>query len=225
MNKGLIIASVLFVALAMVLVSAETGEGNGQGSDDAPMLISGNPNAGEGNAYGAGNGSGNPALGREIRGFAYGINKVKMSDSEDEIEVEVEEGKKTKLRVRNVSAHSEFNLSGEDDEMNRTRLRVHFPNGMNSEIKIMPDTANERALERLRIRVCNESNNCTLQLKQVGQGNQTRASYELQAERHFKILGMFQTKAQVRAQIDAESGNVTSTSKPWWSFLASQPAE
>jgi len=39
------------------------------------------------------------------------------------------------------------------------------------------------------------------------------------------LLGMFTTKAQVRAEVDAETGEVTSVGKPWWSFLASQPAE
>ena len=89
----------------------------------------------------------------------------------------------------------------------------------------MPDTASQIALDRLRLHVCNESNNCTIQLKEVGQGNETRASYEVQVERHFKILGLFQTKAEVKADVDAESGNVTATHRPWWAFLASQPAE
>jgi len=220
MNKGLIIASVFFVALALVLVSAEGGDGNGPGNDDAPMLISGNPNSG--NAYGAENGSGNPALGREIRGFAYGISKMKNIDG-DEMEIERDGG--MKLRIRNVTAHSEFNITGEDDEMNRTRLKIHFPNGANSEIKIMPSTASERALERLRLHACNESNNCTIQLKATGKGNETRAMYEVQAERHFKLFGLFERKAQVRAQVDAETGDISSVGKPWWSFLASQPAE
>jgi len=32
-------------------------------------------------------------------------------------------------------------------------------------IKIMPDVASEAALSRLRLRVCNETNNCTIELK------------------------------------------------------------
>lgn len=215
MNKGLIIASVFFVALALVLVSAEGGDGRGP---------EGREGAGPGNGIGLGNGSGNPALGfHEVRGFANGINKMK-NEKGDDMEIERDGG--FKLRIRNITAHSDLNITPEDDfEQNRTRLRVHFPNGMNSEIKIMPDSANERALERLRIRVCNESNNCTLQLRQVGQGDQMRASYEVQAERHFKLFGLFERKAQVRAQVDAETGEVSSVGKPWWSFLASQPAE
>lgn len=220
MNKNLIFGVVLLLAFSVVLVSAEGGDGRGP-EGNGPMLISGNPNAG-GNAYGNGSGLGNPALGREIRGFAYGVHMIK-NEKGDDLEVEKDGG--MKLRIRNITAHSELNITGEDDGMNRTRLRIHFPNGGNGEIKIMPDRASETALERLRIRNCNESNNCTIQLKAVGQGNQTRASYEVQAERHFKLFGLFERKAQVRAEVDAESGNVTSVGKPWWSFLASQPAE
>jgi hypothetical protein len=30
---------------------------------------------------------------------------------------------------------------------------------------------------------------------------------------------------QVRAQVDAENGEVIRTNKPWWAFLASEPEE
>ena len=97
--------------------------------------------------------------------------------------------------------------------------------GKNAEVKVMPNTASERALERLRLNVCSEENNCTIELKEVGQGNQTKAAYEVQVQRHFKLLGMFQTKAQVKAQIDAENGEVIQVKKPWWAFLATEPEE
>jgi hypothetical protein len=108
---------------------------------------------------------------------------------------------------------------------NRTRARLNLSNGRNAEIKIMPNTASETALARLRLRNCNESNKCTIELKEVGKGNETRAAYEVQVQRHFRILGMFRTKANVRAQIDAENGEVIRTNKPWWAFLASEPSE
>jgi len=208
MNKGLIIASVFFVALALILVSAENGDRKGP--------IERDKNFSEKQIR-------NESGGGEGRGFALGIHKIKNERGDD---MEVEKGERLQLRVRNITAHSDLNITPEDDlEQNRTRLRVHFPNGKNSEIKIMPDSANERALERLKLNFCNVNNNCTIQLKETGKGDQMRASYEVQAERHFKLLGMFDRKAQVRAEVDAETGEVTSVGKPWWSFLASQPAE
>ena len=132
---------------------------------------------------------------------------------------------KTQLRIKNISVDCECNLTQEQVQ-NRTKLNLQLSNGRNAEIKIMPDTASETALNRLRLKVCNESNNCTLQLKETAQirvGNQTqsRAAYEIQIERHYKLLGMFKTKAQTRVQVDAENGNIIAVNKPWWSFLAS----
>jgi hypothetical protein len=93
------------------------------------------------------------------------------------------------------------------------------------EVKIMPDTASERALERLRLNVCSEENNCSIELKEVGNGNQTKAAYEVKVEKQARVLGLFKTKMQVQAQVDAENGEVIQTKKPWWAFLASESEE
>jgi hypothetical protein len=149
------------------------------------------------------------------------------TEFEDDNEVEIEkdqERNKTKLKDNRTDAESELEIEIKN-EGNKSKIKVKLSNGRNAEIKIMPDSASLRALERLGLKVCNESNNCTIQLKETGKGNETRASYEMQAERHFKLLGLFSMKAQVRAEVDAESGNVTATHGPWWSFLASEPAE
>ena len=110
-------------------------------------------------------------------------------------------------------------------ERNRTRLRVRLENGTKKEIKIMPDTASERALERLRLKNCIEEQGCTIELKEVGSGKNKQLAYELQAERHARILGLFQAKMQVKAQVSAENGEVIRIGKPWWAFLATEPEE
>ena len=102
----------------------------------------------------------------------------------------------------------------QEQAQNRTRLKVQLSNGRYSEIKVMPDVASEKALERLRLRVCTAERNCTIVLKEVGSGNQTKAAYEIQAERHARILGLFQAKMQVKAQVDAETGEVIKIGKP-----------
>ncbi len=89
----------------------------------------------------------------------------------------------------------------------------------------MPDTASKKALERLRLKVCNESNNCTLQLKEIRQKNQTRIAYEMQVEQQARIFGIFKTKMQVQAQVDAEDGEIIQIKRPWWSFLATKSEE
>ncbi len=129
------------------------------------------------------------------------------------------------MEVNKMQANTKLELQQDgNNETNMNQFHVKLSNGRLSEIKIMPDVAAERALERLRLKVCNETNNCTLELKEVGNQNQEKLAYELQIQRHTRVLGIFQAKVQVRAEIDAENGEVK-THKPWWMFLATQPEE
>ena len=129
------------------------------------------------------------------------------------------------IEVNRVQANTRLELQQEgDNETNMNTFHAQLSNGKTSEIKIMPDVAAERALERLRLKECSEENNCTLELKEVGNQNQETIAYELQIQRHTRVLGIFQTKVQVRAEINAENGEVK-THKPWWMFLATQPEE
>ena len=127
------------------------------------------------------------------------------------------------IEKTNVSTELELELENETGEEgeNETKLKAKLSDGKTREIKVMPEVASERALERLRLKVCSEENNCTIELKEVS----NKATYELQAERHFRILAMFRVKAQVKAQVDAETGDITVVKKPWWAFLASESEE
>lgn len=124
------------------------------------------------------------------------------------------------LRVNGVTAETELNITAETDEKGETNFTVKLNNGRKAQIKIMPDTAAEIALERLRLKVCSTENNCTIQLKDVGNGSKEDISYELQIERHSRILGIFQKKMQVSTEVDAETGEVSNVKKPWWAFIA-----
>jgi hypothetical protein len=136
-----------------------------------------------------------------------------------EMQISVNNG--VRLMVGNTEARSTMNVT-QSQEQNRTRLHVQLSNGTNAEIKIMPDTASETAIARLRLVQCNESNNCTIELKEVGSGEQVRAAYEVQAQKEAKVLGLFRTQMQVEAQVDAETGEVIREGKPWWAFFASE---
>ena len=173
----------------------------------------------------------NTGLGEVIR------NKVKAgiytSEEGEEIRVSEMARNRTRLRTDSIEAETELEIEEETEEdekmKNKTKLKVKLSNGRKAEIKIMPDAASERALERLRLKVCSAENNCTIELKEVGKKNQTgeerRLAYEVQAERHMRILGLFKTKAQVKAEIDAETGEIISVKKPWWAFLALESEE
>jgi len=80
------------------------------------------------------------------------------------------------------------------------------------EVKIMPDTASARAIERLG------ELNFSIELKEVGKGDKAKAVYELTGKKSGRFLGIFKIQARVTAQVDAEDGKVK-VIKPWWAFL------
>jgi len=161
-------------------------------------------------------------LGQEIR------NRVRAgvytSEAGEEIRVSEMAQNRLRLNVNNVSADCDCNLS-EEKIQNKTRLKIQLSNGRNAEIKIMPDKASENALNMLKLKVCSEENKCSIELKEVGEGEEIRLAYELQTEREAKIMGLLKANIQVKAQVDAESGEVIQIEKPWWAFLASESEE
>lgn len=119
------------------------------------------------------------------------------------------------IQTKNINASTTINLIN-----NASGFYANTSRGL-KKVKYMPDQVKERALERLRIRNCGEENNCSIELKEVGK----QLAYEIQAERHAKLLGMFRKKMQVKAQVDAETGELIKVKKAWWAFLASEPEE
>ena len=128
------------------------------------------------------------------------------------------------LRAKRAHILTKLNLS--EDELNNSRLRIKLSNGRNAEIKIMPETASEQALRRLRLKRCNDTSvNCSIELKEVGQGNQTRLVYEARAKKMFRLFGIFKNREEVMTQIDAETGEEIRSRRPWWAWLASEEDE
>ena len=146
-------------------------------------------------------------------------------DDEDENKTEREQNRcKIKIKNGNLTIDPESNCNV-TQEGNGTQLYFHLNNGRKSEIKIMPVTASERALEALRLHVCSEENNCTIVLKEVGRGNSTEVAYELEAKKPADVFGFMKTKIKVRAQINAETGEIIRVQKPWWAFIVVEDNE
>jgi len=148
-----------------------------------------------------------------------------VSEGGQMFKIQTQANNRIKLEAGGISAECDCNMTQEKVK-NKTMLKVQLSNGKNAEVKIMPDTASERALERLRLKVCSEENGCQIQLKEVGENSEKRQlAYEIQIQRHSRILGIFQAKMQIQTQVDAENGEVIQINKPWWAFLATEPAE
>ncbi|MFA6022800.1 MAG: Kazal-type serine protease inhibitor domain-containing protein [Candidatus Pacearchaeota archaeon] len=118
---------------------------------------------------------------------------------------------KTCQNVNCVKSYSNYSLS----------------NGRKAEVKVMPKTANEKAIERLgdlgfnvtlkevpRNHKCAEKGGCNI--TETG----PIPVYEFDAVKEGKMLGLFKVKGKVSMQVDAETGEVISVKKPWWTFMA-----
>jgi len=139
----------------------------------------------------------------------------------ESIQIRQQAQNKMQLSSGGVSANTGMKMV-QEKVADKTQLKVQLSNGRNAEVKVMPNTASEKAIERLQLKVCSAENNCQIELKEVGQGEQVRAAYEVHAEKDAKLFGLFKTKMQVQAQVDAENGEVIQSKKPWWAFLASE---
>ena len=104
-------------------------------------------------------------------------------------------------------------------------LSTKLSNGKNAEIKIMPNVASARALDSLGLKNCVSEDGCSIELKEVGNGEEARLAYQVKTKKESKLFGLFRTRMNVQSEIDAETGDVIRTRKPWWSFLASEAEE
>ena len=198
MNKVIVFVLASILLLGVGVASAQQGVEDGTGPYHEEIVAAGGQNG---------------------TGLQIQAGKSYMTQSGETVQVQGE-GDRIRLRVRDAEAHTELNITSEGQ-----RLMTRLSNGRNAEIKVMPNVASETALQRLRLRNCTEDRNCTMELKQVGEGNQSRLAYELQAQRQSKVFGLFNARMQVRAQVDAENGEVIRVGKPWWAFLATEPEE
>lgn len=130
-----------------------------------------------------------------------------------------EEGERLRLQTGEHSAECiGCNLSQENG-----KLKATMSNGRNAEIKVMPDQASENALQRLRMKSCN--GNCSIELKEVGSGENIKMAYEVKTQKKAKLFGIFEANMRVQAQVDAETGEIITSKKSWWAFMASEEDE
>jgi len=196
----------LIVSMSFVLAVQEDGQGDGTGNEDRTQN--------------------SDAINQQTKTQ----NRVQVQDGTHTSEggqmfkIQTQSNNRIKLEVVGVSAECDCEMKQEKVQ-NNTKLYAGLSNGKNAEIKVMPNTASEKALERLRLKVCSEENQCQIELKEVGSGEQTKLAYELKTQRQSKVFGLFKAKMQVQAQVDAENGEVIKVKKPWWAFLASEPTE
>ena len=154
-------------------------------------------------------------LGVKIQAGSY------VTPSGGQVQIQAQENSQFSLESGGVHANTNMQMTQEQTQ-NGTMLRATLSNGRFAEIKVMPDVASEIAMEHLRVRVCSEENDCRIELKEVGQGEQVSAAYEVQVKKQARLFGLFGTRMQVQAQVDVQSGEVIRAQKAWWAFLATE---
>ncbi len=78
------------------------------------------------------------------------------------------------------------------------------------EIKVMPDSASEKAIETLGLK-----KEIVIELKDTG-----KLIYEISGKKEVKILFLFKTEMNIKTEINSETGFIEKTEKPWWNFIA-----
>jgi hypothetical protein len=140
---------------------------------------------------------------------------------EHDLSVKLTEDEKKELIVGKINAKTGLNLTVDDleNESVRGALRAELSNGRFAQIKVMPDKAAAIALYRMRAN-CPEST-CSVALKEVGEGDEKKLAYEIETEQESSFL-FFKRKIAVRAEVDAETGKIIRTHKPWWAFFTNE---
>lgn len=203
-NVSILALSIIFFSL---IIAAQAGPADGTGPYHDEVIAAG----GQG---------GEPIVG-EGRGMLAQEGEY-VGQQGQRMQLSKQTNNQFRLEVGGVSANCPLNLTQEEWE-DRTKLYAGLSNGRNAEVKFMPDVVSKTALQKLRLRNCDED--CEIELKEVGSGEGARLAYEMKTQRNSKIFGLINARMNVQAQVDAETGELTRVNKPWWAFLASETLE
>ena len=129
------------------------------------------------------------------------------------IVIERDENGVSKIKVKGFN-NSEVKTELEVDDNfsnNEPELKAVTSDRKETRIKVLPDRASEIARERLK------ANNFTVELKEInGSDNIPKVVYIMEGNKTGKFLGIFKRVVKVHTEVNPETGEVTSVSKPWW---------
>lgn len=133
------------------------------------------------------------------------------------IEKDGDDTTKKKIKIEgfedfDVETELEINdsLDGNESEIDATAS-----NGKKVKLHVLPDQASEIAKERLRTK------NFSVDLREIQHKNIPAVVYHIEADKKGRFLGIFKKSVKVQTEIDPETGDIVTLSKPWWAFLVS----
>lgn len=143
------------------------------------------------------------------------------TEIEYKIEEEIENGKiKRKIEFKGVGADTELEIE-EEVENGKTKLKIKMKNGNFTSLDIMPD----EVLVIIRAKIKNMGENYSIEIEEKIHKNIPRVVYNVQTNQNGRFLGVFKLAMRAEIEIDPETGEVISLSRPWWAFLVTVPEE
>jgi hypothetical protein len=100
-------------------------------------------------------------------------------------------------------------VTSEKVSVTNSKLEMQTSSGSTKEIKVMPEEISE---------ILGTTSIETTELKEESEN----VVYSITGSKKGKFLFMFPVKMKVQARINAETGEVISSKKPWWAFLAKE---
>jgi len=129
--------------------------------------------------------------------------KVDFKNKEKEMGINVDKiNKKAKIQIENKIVTTDKGI-----EIKESKLYIQTSVGP-KEVKILPEEASSNATAVTEI--------SAIELKEESQ----QPIYSVKGTKQAKLLFIISVSMQIETKVSAESGNVISVKKPWWSFLA-----
>jgi len=136
------------------------------------------------------------------------VTKCEFANGTREMTIRAGNSGNTIIQVQGINASTQVTLYKSEDG----RIYAVNENNETKEIRMLPDQVKDRIKKKITARLENE--NITLN---------ENGTYEYQAEKKARLFFIFPVRTEVRATVNAETGEVTQISKPkWWEFLAKE---
>ncbi|HLC96753.1 MAG TPA: dockerin type I repeat-containing protein [Candidatus Nanoarchaeia archaeon] len=100
-------------------------------------------------------------------------------------------------------------VTSEKVSVTNSKLTMQTSSGASKEIKVMPKEVSE---------ILGTSSIESTELKEESE----KAVYSISATKKAKIISVFPVDMKIEAKVSAETGEIISINKPWWSFLAKE---
>ncbi|MEM5828993.1 MAG: DUF333 domain-containing protein [Candidatus Aenigmatarchaeota archaeon] len=136
------------------------------------------------------------------------LERLPAEISIEEVPVKIDINNETKsisIQIGNLTLRTRHRL-----HIMEKKLFIETPH-KNISINVIPSIATQVVMTKEPI---DKINNAELDIE-----NETIATYKIEGNRKAKLIGIIPVELKIRARVNAETGDIISVEKPWWSFL------